>query len=262
MTKTTIMKQLSVLLIFLLLGFYSCKKEPAPEETITTEEVAPTSFTKRVLLEDYTKHCQYCIPVNALVDSLKDSYPNRTLIPVLHGVYHSTQISFYDSMDVYFPFSSFPKGMVNRTIATNSGSDDGKYIMTKESWITNIDSELLKKADFGLKISTKLSGNSLDIDVTTAGLKSDNNIKLTIFIVENNSFYRAVRKVVTQNLGDPISISKNELQTNIYSGVDIDGLSINKVSVVALLHYFNPSINEYEVLNVNETLAGNSVDWD
>ncbi len=256
------MKQLFTLLFFLTVLIFSCKKETTPKESSTpSNSDLPALFTKRVLLEDYTKHCQFCVPVNALVDSLRNSYPNRTLIPVLHGAYHSTQTSFYDTMNVYFPFATFPKGMVNRVTGTNSGSEDGNYILSKENWATNIDSELLKTADFGVKINTTLSGNSMDISVFAAGFKSDENTRLTVFIVEDNTYYRTVREVITNNKGYRFALTKDEIREYLFFGVDLSSYSVSKVSIVAFLHYFDATTNKFEVLNVNETKAGNSVDW-
>ena len=159
------MKNFIVILLSLTFIF-SCKKEDSnTNEDKNPAESLPSSFVKRVLLEDYSKHCQFCIPLNSKVDSMRGEYPNNSFIPVIIGANHSTQIEYFDTINKFFNVTTTPSGGVNRVPAVNSGTQTGKLIYLKEHWATNVDAEIAKPTDVGLKMSSSLSGTSLNLEV-------------------------------------------------------------------------------------------------
>jgi hypothetical protein len=253
------MKKIALLLAISVV-FASCKKETA-EEVLPETETIPSTFTKRVLLEDYTKHCQFCIPVNAKVDSMKNAYPNRTLIPVLISAYHSTQLPYFDSIRTVFSMGAFPKASIDREPAVNAGSETGNLIYAKEYWATNIDLELLKTTNYGLKINSTLSGNNLNITVKVGSLIANSDKKLSVFIVEDDTYYRTVRKVITNFKGDELTLSANGISEKTFNNIDVTGLNLNRTSVVAFVHSFNQSSQNFEVDNVNEVMIGSDISW-
>jgi hypothetical protein len=255
------MKKIALILLSVTLIFASCKKDKDEPKVPTPGDTVPASFTKRVLLEDYTKHCRFCIPVNSMVDSMKNHYPNRTLIPVLISAFHPTQLPYFDSINTIFAMSSFPKGAVDREPAVNSGSETGELVYTKENWATNIDLELQKSTNFGLKINSTLSGTNLNVTVKVGALSAASDKKLSVFIIEDDTYYRTVRKVLTYYKGDDLSLSANGITEKTFNNIDISGLNLARTSVVAFVHSFDESSNNYETENVNEVVAGSSVSW-
>ncbi len=239
----------------------SCKKETTPEENIPETETLPTSFTKRVLLEDYSKHCQYCIPLNFVVDSMRLAYPNNTFIPLIVSTNHITQIDYFDTIATVFNFTSFPMGSVNRVPAVNSGTETGDLIYKKDHWAKNVDSELLKSTDYGLKMESKLNGNSMDLDISIGSFKANNDLKLSVFIIENDAYYRTLKRVLTNYKGTSLNLKKDDTTKAIFISVNLAGYNISKTSIVAFLHYFDETTKNYEVVNVNEVNAGSSVGW-
>jgi len=253
------MKKIALLLLSFTLIIASCKKE---EPTVTTsEDTLPSSFTKRVLLEDYTKHCQFCIPVNSMIDSMKSAYPNRTLIPVLISAYHSTQIPYFDSINTIFTMSSFPRAGIDRMPAINAGSETGSLVYAKEKWATNIDLELLKTTNFGLKLNSTLSGNNLNVTVKIGSMTAATDKKLSVFIIEDDAYYRTLRKVVTDFKGDNLTLSANGISEKTFNNIDVSGLNLARTSIVAFVHSFDEATQNFEVVNVNEVATGSSVSW-
>lgn len=253
------MKKIALLLLSITLIFSSCKKDE-PEVT-TPEETIPSAFTKRVLLEDYTKHCSLCIPLNSKIDSMRNHYPNRTLIPVLISGYHSAQIPYFDSINTVLSIPYFPLGSVNRVPATNSGTQTGNIVYKKEYWASNIDLEMQKTTNFGVKINTTLSGNNLNISVKVGSKVTTSDKKLSVFVIEDDALYRTVRQVLTYFKGDGLTLSANEISEKSYNNIDLSGLNLSKTSVVAYIHSFNETTQNFEVENVNEATAGSTIDW-
>tara|TARA_B110000090_G_scaffold47945_1_gene54585 strand:+ start:164 stop:931 length:768 start_codon:yes stop_codon:yes gene_type:complete len=255
------MKKIALLLLSITLVVASCKKGEGDQAEIVPGDTLPSSFTKRVLLEDYTKHCQFCIPVNSMIDSMRDAYPNRTLIPVLISAYHTTQIPYFDSIKTIFIMTSFPKAGIDRLPAINAGAETGNFVYAKENWATNIDLELLKTTDFGLKLNTMLSGNNLNVTVKVGALSAASNKKLSVFIIEDDAYYRTIRKVVTDFKGESLTLSANGISEKTYNNIDVNGLNLARTSVVAFVHSFDESSQNFEIDNVNEVAAGSSVSW-
>lgn len=238
-----------------------CKKEKTnPEVTQPTVEALPSSFTKRILLEDYTKHCQFCIPLNTKVDSMRNSYPSRTLIPVLIAAFHATEIPHYSVMNSILNITVFPVASINRVPAVNSGIETGKLITKKEHWSTNIDSEYLKSTRYGLKINSSLSGNNLSANITIGALEANNDLKLTVYVIEDDAYYRNLTHVLTSSKGDGISLQENGMIEKSYS-IDVSGINHSKSSLVAFVHYFNETSKNYEVMNVQEVKLGQNIGW-
>ena len=243
-----------------MLLLFSCKKETS-ENTNNPTTTIPSSFTKRVLLEDYSKHCPFCLPLNSKLDSMKNAYPNNTFIPIIVSANHSTQIDYFDTIKNVFNITSTPSGSVNRVPAVNSGSQNGKLVYSKENWGTNVDAELLKATNQGLKIKSELIGNLLDFEVMIGSHETTNNLKLTVFIIENDSYYRTLRKVVTGYKGDNLSLEKDKILSRNFNAIDLSSYSLSNTTIVAFLHHFDEGSQNFEVVNVNEVKVGENVDW-
>ncbi|MGB1041121.1 MAG: Omp28-related outer membrane protein [Flavobacteriales bacterium] len=255
------MKKIAFILFTAALLF-SCKKEDSnTNEDKNPAESLPSSFVKRVLLEDYSKHCQFCIPLNSKVDSMRGEYPNNSFIPVIIGANHSTQIEYFDTINKFFNVTTTPSGGVNRVPAVNSGTQTGKLIYLKEHWATNVDAEITKSTDFGLKMSSSLSGSNLDLEVSIGSFSANNELKLTVFVIEDDQYYRTLREVITNYKGDNLSLESNSMIKKSFSGIDLNGLNLSKTSIVAFVHYFDEATKDFKIENAQEIKAGESVSW-
>lgn len=255
------MKKYILPLVLLFSITFSCKKDS--DNTVDPQpavETLPSSFTKRVLLENYTKHCQFCIPVNSRIDSMRNAYPNNTLIPVLIATFHSTEIPHYSVMSSIFPFSVFPAATINRVPAVNSGSENGKFVTKKENWSANIDSELQKSTNYGIKINSSLSGEDLDVKVKVGAFEVNTKLKLTVYVFEDDSYYRNLTHVLSNSKGDDISLTENGIISKSFSA-NINGNNLGRSSIIAFVHYFNETTKNYEVMNVQEVKVGENIGW-
>ncbi len=251
----------SILLFSIFILTISCKKNETEITEPTPTSELPNSFIKRVLLEDFSKQCVYCIPVNDMVDSMRNSYTNNELIPVIISCYHQTQISQFDSLNTIFTFNQFPTAAINRVPAVNSGSETGNLITNKQHWSTNVNSELTKSANLGIKLNTSLNGTLLDVSVSIGSFINNDDYRLTVYIIENDAYYRTLKHVPSSAKGDPIAVESNKILNIKYEDIDLSGYNIAKTSIIAFAHKMNETTMEYEVLNVNEVTAGENCSW-
>ena len=255
------MKKLAIIILSATLIF-SCKKENTnTNEDKNPTESLPSSFIKRVLLEDYSKHCQFCIPLNSVVDSMRHAYPNNSFIPVIISTNHFTEIDYFDTISKVFTFTTFPVGGVDRVPAVNSGTQTGDLIFNKQHWATNIDAQIAKTTDYGLKMESTLEGTNLNLDVTIGSFSANNDLKISVFIIEDDAYYRTLKRVLTNYKGSDLELKANSTTKYIFRSPNLAGYNISKTSIVAFLHYFDEATQNYEVVNVNEVKAGESVGW-
>ena len=256
------MKKSLLPLLAIALLIIGCKKnnEPFVMQDIN-EETLPVSFTKRVLLEDYSKHCQFCLPINSTLDSMRYAYPDNKFIPILISANHPDQLPYFDSIKSIFNITSSPTGSVNRVPAMNSGSQTGKLVYNKEHWASNVDAELLKTTDYGIKIKSTLKQDYLDFEISIGSFKTNSELKLSVFIIEDDTYYRTVKRVMNNFRGVPVDLKENEIRKLFHYAVNLGGYNIPKTSVIAFLHYFDESTQNFEIVNVQEVKAGESVDW-
>ena len=81
------------------------------------------------------------------------------------------------------------------------------------------------------------------------------------FIIEDDAYYRTIRKVVTDFKGESLTLSTNGISEKTYNNIDVNGLNLARTSVVAFVHSFDESSQNFEIDNVNEVAAGSSVSW-
>ena len=244
---------------------------------------APSSFTKKVLLEDFTgTWCPNCPPAAASVASAV----NGTSI---FGVgYHYgdpmeiTETNFWTS---HYNVTGFPTVYVN--------GPDTRWDYPD---MAQVDGELAEEATVGLAVQAAVIGGKLDLEVKV-GFKTtpSEEVKLMIYLIEGSATSNSaqagssqgasyvhndiLREVYTDQLGDVIPASSTTaggIFTRTITGLDIpsNATDFDDLKVVAYVRntytktfvdYFNDTHENsphYDIYNVQEVHVGESASFD
>ena len=247
---------------------------------------APSTFTKKALLEDFTgTWCPQCPPAGAAIANAINGNSN------IFGVgYHAVggdpmeipETAYWSS---YYNVTGFP------TVYVNGPDTRWNY-----SSMGQVNSELAETATVGLAVSATILGGKLDLEVKV-GFNStpSEEVKLMIYLVEDNVttstpqsgssqganyVHRDVlREVFTDQLGDVISSSNTTsggVFTRTITGLDLPSNvdNTNQLKVVAYLRntytktfvdYFDTTHTNsphYDIYNVQEVHVGESQAFD
>jgi len=206
------------------------------EITVKFDEFAQ-SFVKRVLIEDYTgAWCVSCPRISYSIDLLKKN--NVRVVPV--AIHMGATPGSFDPFNFdgvaplialgYFN-GEYPAGRINRTTiweyAQNSPNN--------QAFATNF--TLGNPVRLGLAMNSSLVGNNINLDVRVKFFENYDNLKLVVYVLENNLIYpqknstpfyggvslipdfehdHVVRATFTNILGDAIP-SNETVYNNIYS---------------------------------------------
>jgi hypothetical protein len=145
------------------LVFSACKKEETTKKDNDAGITAPSSFTKKVLLEEFTgAWCGWCVDGHLRVEQMMAATPNRIIPVMVHsgdGMEPAEYRGYYQGT---FSVSGFPTGMVNRVAGT-----DGKPVQSRSVWQNMATSEMAKTAKCGLTIDAKnVSGDAVTVKVS------------------------------------------------------------------------------------------------
>ena len=285
MKKTTLSfakKYLILPMLAISFTMVSCKKEDViDEEPTPTGEAVPGSFTKKVLMEEFTgEWCGYCPDGATIMKGIITANPNRVIAASVHqGDFLA--ISQYSTLNSFLDVKGFPRSAVNRTPAqgtSSGGSQDGLLVYSRGNWNTNVTRELSKTAICGLKLETTVSGTTAEIKVSCGANTAIDGAHLTVYLTEDGipestsgaqsgagPGYindEVLRACVSNGTGDAIDLNSSELATKTYSGIDISGYNKSNLKVVAFIHKHVTSPKDYEVLNVQEVHIGETKSWD
>ena len=247
---------------------------------------APTTFTKKVLLEDFTgTWCPQCPPAGAAILSAMNSNSN------VFGVgYHAIG---GDPMEIpetaywsnYYNVTGFPTVYVNGADTRWNFPNMGQ-----------VNSELAETATVGLAIEGTIIGEKLDLEVKVGFNTTPNEeIKLMIYLIEDNvttstpqsgssqgaSYVHrdVLREVYTGQLGDVIT-SSNTINGGVFTrtitGLDLPSNvdNINNLKLIAFVRntytktfvdYFGDTHTNsphYDIYNVQEVHVGESQAFD
>jgi hypothetical protein len=194
------MKNIITLFSFILI-IISCDVVEGPYE-IDTGEITPTdtnTFVKKILIEDFTGHtCQNCPSAARELEAIHDLYPDQIIGMAIHvsktfaRPYPPSQAPNYQydfrtkwgkEWDDLFGISAIglPGGMVNRIGYPN------EHRLGKDEWLAKVITELEKEIDFGISISTNITGNEGVITINTEILNDINgDYNLVVCLIESN----------------------------------------------------------------------------
>ncbi|MDA0316618.1 MAG: Omp28-related outer membrane protein [Bacteroidetes bacterium] len=245
---------------------------------------APATFTKKVLLEDFTgTWCPNCPPAAAAVESAVDGNPN------IFGVgYHDgdpMQIEETMFWTNYYHVTAFPTVYVN--------GPDTRWNFPN---MAQVNSELAEEAIVGLALEGQIIGGKLDLEVNVGFKTSPNEeVKLMIYLIEatqtsdspqagssqgvNYVHNDVLLEVYTDKLGDVIPSNNTNaggVYTRTITGLDLPSsvIDVNNLKLVAFVRntytktfvdYFNTTWENsphYDIYNVQEVHLGESVAFD
>ena len=260
------------------LALVSCKKEEENLEDPVAVDKVPASFTKKVLMEEFTgEWCGYCPDGATILKSITAANPGKVVIASVHqGDFLA--ISHYGVLNGFLSVAGFPRSAVNRTPAQGTSGQDGLLVYSRGSWATNVTRELQKTATCGLKLETSISGDNLDITIKAGSNTDLSGTYLTVYLTEDgipestsgaqagaNPGYindEVLRACLTNGTGDAMELSSGVLATKSINGVDISGYDNANLKVVAFIHKHDASSPDYEVLNAQEVHVGKTKNWD
>jgi hypothetical protein len=251
-----------------------------------TASGAPATFTKKVLLEDFTgTWCPQCPPAGAAIVAAINGNSN------IFGVgYHA---SGGDPMEIpetaywsnYYNVTGFP------TVYVNGADTRWNY-----NSMAQVDTELAETATVGLAIEGTIIGGKLDLEVEVGFNTTPNEeVKLMIYLVEDNvttstpqsgssqgSSYvhrDVLREVYTDQLGDVITspnTANGGVFTRTITGLDLpsnvdntDNLKIiafvRNTYTKTFVDYFDETHSDsphYDIYNVQEVHVGDTQIFD
>lgn len=280
---------LVVLLSFGIVLTYGCKKE---EETATPgngggsgssdplSEVGaiPSSFTKKIVIEKFTgEWCVNCPDGSKRLKAILDANPNKS-----YGVdVHQGDWLEIDQLNVLSTHlggvGGYPRATIDRVPAsgTTSPNQDGRVIYSRGNWMGMANKLITNSTDAGLALKTTLNGDKLNIEVFAATLKDlSSDTRLTVYVLENNIpaknqigggagyiHQHVLRKVVSDGLGDKITLTAGSHTLKEYKDIDISSYNKDNVEVIALINVVGASSKDHQVLNGQKVKAGETKKW-
>ena len=277
----------------LLLSFFFFACSDNNEEPEFSE--IPLSFTKKVLIEEFTAAwCGYCPWGAAIVEDIVND--NDNVIPVAVHVRDGMSIDHSVFLETTYQSSSYPAGMVDR--APYNVNDTTQVVSFNAGYFSYFSAnQLLLEAECGLAMRSNVSGDIATIEVR-AGFNTDlsGDYRLTVYLLEDgvtgsgygfdqinwdneepqSDFYgmgdpivgyvndHTLRAVLSGELGDPLDesvLTSGGEHIASYS-IDISNYDKKKLSAVAFIQQIGTDFTQHEVLNVQQVGITGFQDWD
>ncbi|MEP7169613.1 MAG: Omp28-related outer membrane protein [Bacteroidota bacterium] len=302
------MKNKIIFAALVLFMMASCKKSsdenPQPETPADTTSnsnnnnnnnnnnnpAVPTSFTQKVLLEQFTgAWCSTYPDADYKRDQVLTANSGKVIAVAVHET-DGMELPLIWTLDGIF-HTNIPSGMINRTVST------GNVILNQTQWMSNTTVALGKTAQCGLKVKSSVSGTTASIEVHV-GFKSvltgTNN--LTVYLIQNkvtgtgsgynqanayntssgSPFYNlgnpivnyqhnyVVKKVLTADMGDVIDATKMTVGGEYIKtfSVSISGYNQSELYVVAFVNKVGTTSTTHQIMNVQQAKIGTLKDWD
>lgn len=278
-------------LLLLSFVFFACSdnnEEPEFSEM-------PLSFTKKVLIEEFTAAwCGYCPWGAAIVENIVND--NENVIPVAVHVRDGMAIDHSSFLEMTYQNNSYPAGMVDR--APYNVNDTTQVVSFNAGYFSYFSAnQLLLEAECGLAMRSKVSGDIATIEVR-AGFNTDlsGDYRLTVYLLEDgvtgsgygfdqinwdneepqSDFYgmgdpivgyvhdHTLRAVLSGELGDPLDesvLTSGGEHIASYS-IEISNYDKKNLSAVAFIQRIGADFTQHEVLNVQQVGITGFQDWD
>jgi hypothetical protein len=296
------MKKFTLLAGILAIAIVSCKKSNDEDSSSGNNNpppiVIPTSFTQKVLLEEFTgAWCGYCTRGAAESDKI-DTLQDGKFIAVAVHVSDVMEIAHGNSLDSLWNDYGYPGGMINRIKNGTSATLATNYWASKTSAIVS------QAGTAGLAINASdVSGETLTLKVSgSINSTVTGPYKLNVYLVESsvinvNSTYNQQNYLSsTGSAPDPNSPyysyppiipsfnHKHVLRARITTGlfgedipvdkvgagiefsstytVNLTGYDHTKMRIVAFIDTYSTDKLAHKILNVQETSVGTNKNYD
>lgn len=259
------------------------------------EVVIPDTYTKKVLVEDYTgTWCGYCPGMNNVLNHFVN-YSSNVIPVAIHCDDDPYQFEFQAQLQAEYETTGLPKAQIDRINPLQLHSENYviDYCGTQEAYYQDLIQPYLDEAaPLGLAINSQLNGNNLQFEVKV-GFVVDQipNAKLVVYLLEDGLIYDQVNYFAgTGNAACPYSNSPsvipnfehNHVLQKVYTDVFGDEIPASEIAVDALytrtfdvtipsnventenlsLVAFVMGNNNNEVINVQYAEIGQDVDFD
>ena len=209
----------------------------------------PTTYTKKAIIEDYTgTWCGWCPRVSYAI-GLVEAETDKVFTIAAHVANNEPMENDASvALRSAFGVSSFPTAYVNRASV---------WTYPEPSNVDEAVNEAKGNTDVGLAINSLLTGNVLDIVVSTGFSKDFAGTKLVVFILEDKLIYNqanytsyysgadpivgfehnhVLRYAATDVLGDPTSSTEGVYHTSFNVNLGFVGIAnVDNTAVVAML---------------------------
>lgn len=152
--------------------------------------VLPDTYTKKVLVEDYTgTWCGYCPGMNNILNHFTE-YSDNVISVAIHCDDDPYQFEFQSELQEAYSVTGLPDGRINRV---------NPLVLFTENFVTDycganvtyyeemIQTYLDEQAPLGLAIDSQLSGNDLSFQVKVGFLVNEiPNAKLVVYLLEDD----------------------------------------------------------------------------
>ncbi len=278
-------KHIKTLIFASIFIFISC------EENLPVIGSVPSTFTKKVLIEEFTgAWCGYCPDGAARLEAIIDSNNGNVIGVSMHSG-DEMSVAHTDYLGSVYQNTGYPSGMVDRfaindIVSINRGWWEGVAV-----------DQLTKITNCGLAIESNISGSKAKIEVHTGFNESlTGDLRLTVYLIEDNvigdgygydqsnyynqdpnsPFYElgnpivgyehnhTLRAILSEPMGDIINSTLIESGVDLITEYSIDISSFNKgkLSIVAFITSIGTDHTKHEILNVQRCEIDGLKDWD
>ena len=272
-----------LILSFLMFGCEDKKSDP---------EVGPVpdSFTKKVLIEEFTgAWCGYCPSGAEIIELLMEENENILGVAIHSGDAMETPQAYF--LETTYQNMGFPSGMVDRI------QFDGYVSLNRGYWGYVSSLQSMKTAVCGLAIKSEVNGNNAAIEVHVGFNDSlQGDYRLTTYLIEDKvtgsgygydqvNYYDGDSTSSFYGLGDPIlnyehnntlrsvlsEASGNQIPTsNLIPGgefvetytVDISSYEKSNLHVIAFVSVAGSYFTDHEIMNAQKSKINGFQDWD
>ncbi|GAA4057322.1 Omp28-related outer membrane protein [Flavobacterium chungnamense] len=200
------MKNFKFLSFLLAASFFiSCSKDDSSDSGSNQPPAVDNTpisgqFQKRVLVEDYTgAWCGYCPRVAYGIEKVLEQ--STKVVPV---AIHQQSGSGYDPyhfagatpLKTLIDLQGYPTGKLNRMLT---------WSYPENSNINQVKNLALNNVGLGLALNSTVSGGNINLDVKIKFAKDYTNLKLVVYVLENNLIYDQVNYTSFYGGGSVIS---------------------------------------------------------
>jgi len=243
-------------------------------------------YKQKVLIEDYTgTWCGYCPRVAYGIELVEDELDTAVPVAIHRGSTDSSSGSYdpYNypakALEDYIGLSGYPTAMLNRKTGWNY--PEPSNVSQVKNFVENSGVQRIK--NLGLKISSTLTNNTLDIKVNSGIIGDLDGEKLVVYILENGLVFdqtnytdyyggqsvisdfthdNVLRQVPTDLFGDDITSGDLDVDSNTYEktfSVDLTA-SIENIANLDVVAFIVNSAGK--AVNVQVAKAGETKDFE
>ena len=259
---------LLLMFVFTLSNCTKGKKEVdsgQEETTDVTSEVAPATFSQKVVLEEFTgEWCGYCPYGAQIMQDIVTAHPNDVVAVALHSG-DPFALSYESILGNKLGVPGYPSAGINRL------DWNGTRAPYRNEWSSDVNAALQMTPVGGVKIETQLNSGKINIDVYAAVNENTDSGTVSVYLVEDDIpesspgaqtngggsyvHHHVLRKVVANA---SIDLKNGFVSKKSFNDIDVSNYVLANLKVVCVLSHKAPN---YDVYNVQDVEAGQNSNW-